>query len=186
MRTCVVTHEALAQRDLLRLVAVEGHALVDRSGKLPGRGAWVKPERAAVERLVQKPGMLGRALELESPGALVTSDLLEQARAVTAASVLDLLSLAARSGCLASGGDSATAAVRAGEALALLVASDASEQSVASVRGARPELEVFALPLDRESLGHKIGKGARAVVAVKRGGPATALIHQLRRTEALR
>lgn len=186
MRTCVVTREALPQRALLRVVEVEGRALVDRSGKAPGRGAWVKPERAALEQLVAKPGMLGRALELENAGAIDTHDLLEQARAVTDAAVLDLLSLAARSGCLASGGDSATAAVRAGEALALLAAADASAQSVASARGDRPELPVFVLALDREALGHRIGKGPRAVVALKRGGPAQALLDQLRRTEALR
>lgn len=187
LRTCVVTREARPQTELLRLALLPtGEVAVDRSGKLPGRGAWVVPTREALELLQSRPGMLGRAFELENPGSLRADDLLAQARAVTRATMLDLLSLSARSGCLHSGADQVTAAVRGGQVVALLVAADASEQSVSAARGAREGIPVFRSELDREGLGRRIGKGPRAVVALGGYGPARALLEQLRRTDALR
>lgn len=186
-RTCVVTREEHPQRELLRVALLpDDTVVVDRSGKLPGRGAWVKPERAVIEQLEKKPGILGRALKVENPGAITAVGLLDQARAVTHAALLDMLSLCARSGCLASGADQVAATVRAGDALALIAAADASEASVATARGAREDLDVFRIALDREALGHRIGKGPRAVVAIRAGGPARPLIQQLRRGEGLR
>jgi ribosomal protein L7Ae-like RNA K-turn-binding protein len=75
-------------------------------------------------------------------------------------------------------------AVRAGDAAALLVASDASAGSVADIKGAR-DIPVYILPLDREALGRRIGKGDRAVIALRRGGPATDLLKWLQRRVAL-
>lgn len=153
---------------------------MDRSGKAVGRGAWVVPTREAFEELVRKPGILGRALQVEQ---VDTSGLLDEVRAVTLAAVLDLLSLAARSGRLASGADQVAAARRAGELLALVVAHDASDQSVRAARG-ETELETFLLPLDRDALGHRIGKGPRAMVGVRPGGPSATLVNRLRRMVA--
>lgn len=172
---------------MLRLALLPtGEVAVDRSGRIPGRGAWVTPTREVLELVQSRPGMLGRAFELENPGSLRADDLLAQAREVTRATVLDLLSLSARSGCLLSGADQVTAAVRSGDVIALLVASDASEQSVTAARGAREEIPIFRSDLDREGLGRRIGKGPRAVVALGGRGPTRALLEQLRRTDALR
>lgn len=41
MRTCVITHEKLEKRDLLRVVRDnEGNVFVDETGKANGRGAF--------------------------------------------------------------------------------------------------------------------------------------------------
>lgn len=37
-----------AKIDLLRVVAVDGSLVVDRRGRLPGRGAYVHPDQACV------------------------------------------------------------------------------------------------------------------------------------------
>lgn len=189
VRTCIVTREEGGPRELLRLVALDdGQVLVDRSGKLPGRGAWITPTRAAFAQLEKKPGLLLRALQLEgvNPEQAGVRALLAQAQAVTEASVLDLLSLAARSGRLASGAEQVAAAVREeGGVVGLVVAADASPQSVEAARGAR-ELPVWTLGLTREELGRRIGKGPRAVLALRAGGPTDALVRQLRRRDDLR
>lgn len=178
----MVTRAVRPPGELLHLVIGEdGAAHVDRSGKAPGRGAWVTPTREALEELERKPGMLARALDTEG---IRTAGLLEEARAVNFAAVLDLLSLAARSGRLASGGDQVRDARRGGELVALVAAADASAQSVDAARG-DAELETFVVPLDRDALGHRIGKGPRAVVGIRPGGPATALVDRLRRMRAL-
>jgi len=66
-----------------------------------------------------------------------------------------------------------------------VVASDASERSVATTVGSR-ELPVYRVALDRDALGQRIGKGPRAMVGVRAGGPAPGLLLQLRRIESLR
>ena len=182
-RTCVATREARPRDELVHLVALpDGTVEVDRSGRLDGRGAWVAPTRAAVATLEAKPSLLARALD--RPDVRVAG-LLDKVRAAAWAVALDHLSLCARSGRLASGADQVESAVRAGELAALLVASDASPRSVATVVGRR-ELPVFALALDREALGLRIGKGPRAMVGVRPGGPSAGLLLQLRRIESLR
>ena len=49
-RQCIVTRESLSQDEMIRFVrSPDGTAVPDVAGKLPGRGAWVKAERASVD-----------------------------------------------------------------------------------------------------------------------------------------
>lgn len=190
MRTCIATREEHPQTALLRIVAVPGPtpeavpiAWIEATGARGGgdRGAWVLPTAAAIGALEADPRRVARALHVP---AVDTAGLLERARALADARVLDFLSLSARSGRLASGADAATAAVRGGEAAALLVANDASPGSIGDVKGAR-DLAVHVMPLDRTALGQRIGKGDRAVIALRHGGPGSELLLWLRRRAAL-
>lgn len=183
LRTCIVTREAHPAEELVRLVAgPDGDVEVDYRGKLPGRGAWVRPTAAALHALEAKPAPIFRALESDR---LRVEGLLARVRASNLRAVLDMMSLAARAGCLWSGADAVRDALSA-DVVGLVVASDASERSVADVTGRRPDLPVFVLPLDREELGRRIGKGPRAVVAVGRGATSGALMRELRRMTDLR
>lgn len=184
VRTCIISREEHLQAELLRVFAgPDGTAYVEATSKHKdeGRGAWVTPTGAAFKQLIAEPKRVARALKLD---AIDTSALLERALALADARILDFLSLSARSGRLASGGEGATVAVRAGEAIALLVASDASETSLSDIRGSR-EIPVFVLPLDKEALGRRIGKGLRSVIALRSGGPATELLLWMNRRAAL-
>ena len=52
---CVVTRERHRTADLVHLVALEDHSVaVDRSGKLEGRGAWVRADKETL-RLGARP-----------------------------------------------------------------------------------------------------------------------------------
>ena len=51
MRTCVITHEKLEKRDLLRVVRDnEGNVFVDETGKANGRGTYVKKDKEVIEK----------------------------------------------------------------------------------------------------------------------------------------
>ena len=51
MRTCVITHEKLEKRDLLRVVRDnEGNVFVDETGKANGIGAYVKKDKEVIEK----------------------------------------------------------------------------------------------------------------------------------------
>ena len=50
MRTCVVTGEKLPKKDLLRIVKTpEGNIVPDITGKMNGRGAYIKKDISVVD-----------------------------------------------------------------------------------------------------------------------------------------
>ena len=54
-RTCIATGETGAPDRMIRfVVGPEGDVVPDLARRLPGRGLWVRAERAAVERAVAK------------------------------------------------------------------------------------------------------------------------------------
>jgi predicted RNA-binding protein YlxR (DUF448 family) len=55
-----------AKIDLLRVVAVSGSLVVDRRGRLPGRGAYVHPDQACVD-LAERRKAFPRALRHGGP-----------------------------------------------------------------------------------------------------------------------
>lgn len=181
MRTCAVTREEHSPDDLVRVLAgPDGVVEVDYRAKLGGRGAWLLPRRDVIETAEAKPAILRRALHAE--GAR-TEGLLERVRAANLRAVLDSLSLASRAGCIASGGEQVDSTVRAGDAIALVVATDASPKSVPE---ARPNLPILTAPLDREALGQRIGKGPRAVLALRGSSVTRTLVRELHRMQELR
>lgn len=65
LRTCVVTKESLPKGELLRVVRTpEGDVQVDETGKLNGRGAYIKKDLSVVEK-AQKSKILEKRLEVE-------------------------------------------------------------------------------------------------------------------------
>lgn len=64
MRTCVVTHEKLEKKELLRVVRDnEGNVFVDETGKANGRGAYIKKDKEVIEK-ARKSKILERHLEV--------------------------------------------------------------------------------------------------------------------------
>ena len=63
LRTCVVTGEKLDKRDLLRVVKnKEGKVKVDLTGKMNGRGAYIKRDVKVLDEAIKKKS-LERKLE---------------------------------------------------------------------------------------------------------------------------
>ncbi len=67
MRRCVITHEQFPKKELLRIVRTpEGDVKVDVTGKMNGRGAYIKKD-IEVMNLAKKNKALERALEVSIP-----------------------------------------------------------------------------------------------------------------------
>lgn len=63
LRTCVITKEQLPKQELLRVVRTpDGEVKVDLTGKLNGRGAYIKKDIAVLEK-AKKSGLLAKRLE---------------------------------------------------------------------------------------------------------------------------
>ena len=69
-RTCSVTHEKLPKKDLIRVVKnKELGVLVDESGKVNGRGVYIKKDIEVLNKAI-KSNALGRSLETEIPDSV--------------------------------------------------------------------------------------------------------------------
>lgn len=67
MRSCVVTKEKLPKKELIRVVRTpEGTIEIDESGKLNGRGAYLKKDLEVIKK-AKLSKMLNRVLEMEVP-----------------------------------------------------------------------------------------------------------------------
>ena len=65
LRTCVVTGEKLDKRDLLRIVRDKDlNVSIDLTGKMNGRGAYIKRDVKVLEEAIKKKS-LERKLECE-------------------------------------------------------------------------------------------------------------------------
>ena len=67
MRTCVVTKEQCAKKELIRVVRNnEGVVSVDTTGKAPGRGAYLKLDKEVILK-AKKTKALDNKLEVTVP-----------------------------------------------------------------------------------------------------------------------
>ncbi len=65
LRTCVVTKESLPKKELLRIVRnKEGEVKVDVTGKLNGRGAYIKKDASVLEKAISSK-ILEKKLECQ-------------------------------------------------------------------------------------------------------------------------
>ncbi len=70
MRSCLVTRERLPKQVLIRVVSTpEGSVVVDTTGKVNGRGAYLKKDLAVFEK-AEKSKILNKQLEIEGPASV--------------------------------------------------------------------------------------------------------------------
>ena len=70
MRSCVITGEKLPKKDLIRVVRTpEGTVIVDETGKVNGKGAYLKKDIETFEK-AQKSKILNRKLEVDIPDSI--------------------------------------------------------------------------------------------------------------------
>ena len=65
MRTCVVSHEKLPKKELIRIVRnKDGEVFVDESGKQNGKGVYLKLDKDIIDK-ARKSKILNKYLEVE-------------------------------------------------------------------------------------------------------------------------
>ncbi len=171
-RRCLVTGEVLAKDRLLRfVVGPDGEIVPDPANRLPGRGLWLKPERAIIRR-AQTRGLFARAAKA---AVKVPDDLLERLEALERRRLLDLLGLARRAGALVAGFEKVKAAIAGGTVAVLVEAADAGPDG----RGKLAALAVHRAPgallcdgFTIAELSQALGREHAVHVAVLRSGIA--------------
>lgn len=175
-RKCIATGEVLPKSELIRFAVGPDRSVVpDLSHNLPGRGLWVKADRAAIETAAAK-NLFAKAAK----APVKTGDgLANQVSALIHKRCLDLLGLARRSGIAVLGQPQVEAALKAGKIALLLIAGDAS-QTLDNKHNA-PVARCFS----RDELGAALGHDQLAYVGLAPHGLVEKLQAELLRLEKI-
>ena len=161
-RTCIATGETAAPERMIRfVVGPDGEVVPDLARKLPGRGMWVKAERAAVEQAVERKLFSKSAKAPVKAGA----DLVDRIERLLLEGVLADIGRARRAGRAVAGFVKVEQAIGRHQAGLLIVACEADGDGLA-------KLQVTGLPIERladaEALGGVFGRDQAVYVAVSR------------------
>lgn len=125
LRRCAVTRQELQPEELIRFVADPSGTIVpDLTRKLPGRGVWVKCERAAVEAAV-KANAFAKSLKRQVG---VPQDLPQRIDTLFLERILKALSLANKAGLVSTGAEKVDKLLGSGKAAALVHGADGTAE----------------------------------------------------------
>jgi predicted RNA-binding protein YlxR (DUF448 family) len=173
LRTCIVTGETAAPERMIRfVVGPDGDVVPDLARRLPGRGMWLRAERAAVEQAVAKKAFARAA----RAAVEVAADLPERIETLLLGRVLEDLSRARRAGRAVAGFVRVEQMIGRHRTGLLIVASEAAGDGLA-------KLQATGLPIERlgdaAALGGVFGREQAVYVAVARDDAFGAFIQRI-------
>jgi uncharacterized protein len=141
LRRCIVTRDVLPKESLIRFVVGPAADVVpDIAGKLPGRGLWVKAERAALAGAVAK-NLFAKAAR---QSVTVPADLVDRTVVLLSHRCLDLIGLARRAGQVVCGFEKVRDALRNGRVGLVLAAADGAADGRGKLEALAGELPILA------------------------------------------
>jgi len=162
LRTCIATGEEGAPERMIRfVVGPQGDVVPDLARRLPGRGMWVRAERAAVERAVAKNLFAKSAKAAVRPAA----DLPERVARLLLERALSDLGRARRAGRAVAGFVKVEQMVGRQRAGLLVIAEEADGDGLAKLRAS--DLPIARLG-DAAALGGIFGREQTVYAAVAR------------------
>lgn len=179
-RTDIASGEVMDPARMIRVAfGPDGQVVPDIFAKLPGRGAWIAANRAAVERAIST-NAFARAgkRKVQVPDGF--ADMIEQ---ILARRVLALIGMANRAGELESGFDKVRSVTQSGVLAFRIEASDGSEDGRSKIRviakAIANEMEYPAAPVvgcfSGTELGQVLGREHMVHLAVRKGRLARSL-----------
>lgn len=188
-RRCLLTGESGDRAGLIRLVVgPEGELVADLGSKLGGRGAWISPDRPALETAIAKgklKGQAARTLKVDARNLIIPENFPDQIAAGLEKRCLSRLGLENRAGKLSFGFDRILSAIRTGRVYALVHAGDAAHDGAAKLDGAlrqiRPDGYMLRLPVARAELSLALGRENVVHAAITDSGAARRILEDARR-----
>lgn len=194
LRQCIVTRERYPKEVMIRfVVAPDGTLAPDLQAKLPGRGAWVIADGAAIEKAIEKH-MFDRALDVP---VSVPKELCGRIGALLAKRCLELMGQALGAGQMLLGSGAVGAAARAGEVAVVVEATDGASDGRRKILGALKAGGLLGQELNHgkatvigcftsEELSLALGRENVIHAALPDGGFASRLVAEARRLEGFR
>lgn len=184
-RRCAATGETSEKGPLIRfVVSPDDVATPDLAEKLPGRGIWVRADRAALELAVKRNAFSRSAKrQIKAP-----ADMLDRVEALLAERVIQSIALCRKAGLAVGGYEKARAALTAisgPEPVALFQASDGSWDGKRKIWGLAEGLPVCSA-LKKSELGLAFGRPYVIHAVLMAGGAAERAIREATRLEGVR
>ena len=185
-RRCLVSGEVHEKAELLRFVATpERRVVPDVAGDLPGRGMWIKPERALIERAVAK-NLFARPMR---GSVSVDPGLADLAESLVETRCLRWLGLARRAGATATGFEKVRSALKQGAVRVLVEAGDAAadgQEKLARLAAAVAPGAAHVALFDAATLSAAMGQPHVVHAAVMAGPLAESFLADAGRLQGLR
>jgi predicted RNA-binding protein YlxR (DUF448 family) len=180
-RKCIATGEVQPKTGLIRFVAdPDGQVVPDIGERLPGRGVYVAADRASLDRAVAKK-LFARGLKapVTVPGGL--TDLVE---VLLVRRLIDLISLARKSGDAVAGYEKVKAWLDTERATVLIQAVDGSGRGKSKL--STPHFGSYIGWLTADELGMAFGRQTVIHAALASGGLAKRVVEEAQRLRGLR
>ena len=180
-RKCIVTGDAKPKFGLIRFVAgPDGQLVPDVLGKLPGRGVYVSADRAALETAIGKK-LFSRGLKMQ---VNVQPDLVSEVQRQLVRRVIDLISLARKSGAAVAGYEKVKDILGKEEAEGLIQAVDGSERGKSKL--STPHFGTYIGFLTADELGMAFGRETVIHAALASGGLTKRVVEEAQRLKGVR
>jgi len=181
-RKCIATGTVRAKSGMVRfVVGPDGRAVPDLLEKLPGRGLWITAERAAIEKAARK-GIFARAAK--QAVTLPDDDLAGLVEKLLAQRVVNLISLARKSGAAVSGYEKVKDWLDKERAEVLIQAADGSARGKSKL--STPHCGSFIGWLTADELGQAFGRQSTIHAALGAGGLCKRVVDEAARLKGLR
>ncbi len=180
-RKCLVTGEVQPKHGLIRFVmGPDAQVFPDVMGKLPGRGVYVSSERSALETAVKKK-LFARGFKTR---VNVPTELVAEVETQVARRLVNLISLARKSGAAVAGYEKVKDWLIKEEARILIQASDGSERGKSKL--STPYKGKFVGCLTADELGMAFGRETVIHAALASGGLSKRVVEEAQRLQGLR
>jgi predicted RNA-binding protein YlxR (DUF448 family) len=173
MRTCIATGEEGEPEKMIRfVVGPEGEVVPDLARQLPGRGMWVRAERGALERAVEKK-LFSRAARAP---VKASAELVDRVERLLLERALADLGRARRAGRAVAGFVKVEQMIGRHQVGLLVVAEDADGDGLQKLRATGLPIERLG---DAAALGGIFGREQAVYVAVARDDAGGAFIERI-------
>jgi predicted RNA-binding protein YlxR (DUF448 family) len=180
-RKCIATGETEPKQGLIRFVmGPEGQVVPDVLGKLPGRGVYVSSSRAALSAAVKKK-LFARGFKAQ---VQVPENLEQEVERQIVRRLVELLSLARKSGDAVAGYEKVKDWLSKEEARVLIQASDGSGRGKSKL--STPYKGKFIGCLTADELGMAFGRQTVIHAALASGGLSKRVVDEAQRLQGLR
>jgi predicted RNA-binding protein YlxR (DUF448 family) len=181
-RRCIVSGVSGDARHLIRFVVGPDNQIVpDLAGKLPGRGIWVSADRAALEQAEKKKSFARAARQ----AVTVPEGLANLVEDLLVRRVIDLISLARKSGLALAGYEKCRDLALRDEMAILIQAHDGSTRGKTKLRP--PDgAESYIGWLSAQELGLAFGREHVIHASLRAGGLSQAVVEEAARLKGLR
>lgn len=180
-RKCIVTGEVQPVHGLIRFVAgPDGQLVPDITGKLPGRGVYVASDRAALDKAVAKK-LFARGLKTP---VTVPEGLTDEVERQVLRRLVELISLARKSGEAVAGYEKVKSWLDKEEATVLIQAVDGSGRGKTKL--STPHFGRYIGWMTADELGMAFGRQTVIHAALASGGLAPRVVEEAQRLRGLR